>query len=501
MLDFCESFPRIDRRVMIPSTAENLAHLVTELDLAGAHQVDDAFQDLGGHGFSAQDFGTALVRRELLTGYQLDRLLKGERGGYFYGRAKVLYQIGAGSFARVFRAVHRDNGGILAVKVLRSRYSNDPDKQAAFQHEGEMGRLLRHPNIVAIEDVGQEQGVSYINMEFVEGQTVRELVRIRGAVDLPKALDLIQQMLAGLEYAHRRGVTHRDMKASNVIVSAAGQAKLVDFGLAGVNETGDKALSRLEKPRTIDYAALEKLTGMRDDSVRSDIYFLGTVAYLALSGTSALVESRDRNVRSDPGRLTRVEPLGKRTPHLPRDVVDVVARMMHLDPLERWQTAADARRAVEQSIARLATTGGETAAAATDRPEGGPTAPAAAKGSLMLVESEAKAQAAFRHFFTKLGYRVLVTENPQRALSRFSAMPAPADCLIISAQDLGDAAVEAFNTLSTDSFYAPVPAILIAGAKQGGLADRVRIDQRRKFVQLPMPSADFSRLLDGLLRG
>jgi serine/threonine-protein kinase len=485
---------------MSPVTAEQLAHLAGELELAGHGPLGEALREFGGGpAAAAQEFGTALVRRELITGYQLEKLLRGDRAGYLFGRAKVLYQIGAGSFARVFRAVHRDTGAILAVKVLRSRYANDAEKQAAFRHEGEMGRLLRHPNIVAIEDVGQEQGASYINMEFVEGQTLRELVRIRGAVDLPRALDMIQQMLAGLEYAHRRGVTHRDLKASNVIVSSSGQAKLVDFGLASVDDTGDKALGRVEKPRTVDYAALEKLTGMRDDSVRSDIYFLGTVAYLTLAGASALAESRDRNVRSDPRRFSVVEPLASKAPQLPREVADFVGRMMHLDPLERWQTAADARRAVEQIIARRA--------AAADRPEAGPAAQAAAgvtaapagKGSVMVVESLEKDQQSLRQFFTKLGYRVLVTESPQRALTRFSTTPPPADCLVISAQTLGGAALEAFNALSTDTFYAAVPAVLLTSPKQESIAGQAREDDRRRVVRMPISATEFARVLDALL--
>ena len=221
---------------MIPSTADSLLHLAGALDLVPAAALNETFAEVHGHELSAEEFGQALVRRELLTGFQLERLLRGEQAGYFFGLAKVLYQIGAGSFARVYRAIHRDNGSVLAVKVLRSRFANDPDKCRGFRHEGEMGRVLRHPNIVAIEDVGQENGVSYLTMEFVEGQTLRELVKIRSAVDVPRALDLMLHMVSGLEYAHRRGVTHRDLKASNVIVSATGQAKLVDFGLAGVDD-------------------------------------------------------------------------------------------------------------------------------------------------------------------------------------------------------------------------------------------------------------------------
>jgi CheY-like chemotaxis protein len=170
--------------------------------------------------------------------------------------------------------------------------------------------------------------------------------------------------------------------------------------------------------------------------------------------------------------------------------------MMHLDPLERWQTAADARRGLEQVIARRGA--GAEQAPSADAPSAAAVVPT--KGSVMVVESDEKAQQALRQFFGKLGYRVLVTENPQRALSRFTTTPPPADLLVLSAQTLGGAAVQAFNALSTDPFYAAVPAVLIAGPKQEGLAAEVRVDDRRKFVQLPMPTADFSRLLAGLMR-
>jgi serine/threonine-protein kinase len=468
---------------MKPSTADNLLHLAGELELVPPAALNEAFSEAGGHALDAAAFGQAL-------------LLRGERGGYYFGRAKILYQIGAGSFARVYRAIHRDTGAVLAVKVLRNRFSSDADKCRAFQHEGEMGRLLRHPNIVAIEDVGQENNASYLTMEFVEGQTLRELVKIRGAVDAPRAVDLIHQAICGLEYAHRRGVTHRDMKASNVIISSTGRAKLVDFGLAGVDESGDKVLGRVEKPRTIDYVALEKMAGVRDDSVRSDIYFLGTVA---LAGVAPLTESRDRSVRGDPRRFTQVMPLGQRCPDIPRDVVDVVSRMMHVDPLERYQTASDAKLALEMVIARLGS--GEATVAA------GPAVVAAkpaastttAKGSVMLVESGEKPQQALREFFSKLGYRVLITENPQRAIARFSSIPLPADFLVISSRDLGLAAVEAFNTLSKETYLADVPAILLTSPKQPQVAAAAKVDGRRKLLPLPLQTGELSKVLGEIL--
>ena len=491
---------------MKPTTAEELASRAEELQLLAPGDLHGVWGELGGRNVPIEAIGSALLRGELLTSYQLERLMRGERNGFFYGSARILYQVGAGSFARVYRARHVDTGATIAVKVLRSRYSADPEKCKAFRREGEMGRLLRHPNIVAIEDVGQQNNTSYITMEFVEGQTLRELVRIRGAVDLAHGVDILAQMLAGLEYAHRRGLTHRDLKASNVLVSALGQAKLVDFGLAGVDaDTGDKSFGkRMEQPRTVDYAALENLSGMKDDSVRSDIFFLGTIAYLILAGRPALKESRDRGERANPARYTSIEPLHAVAPHVPRDVVDVVSRMMVLDPLDRWQTAADVRRAVEPLVEKYRAGSGT---AADGRAGAVPTAaPAAAvakpggRGTLMVVETGDKPQDALRRLFTGLGYRVLMTENPERALGRFSSTPLPADCLVVSAQNLGDAALEAFNRLATDPFFAAVPAILLVGPRQSDLASRAIVDERRRALEAPVKAAEITALLDAIVK-
>ncbi|MFM9195405.1 MAG: serine/threonine-protein kinase, partial [Planctomycetia bacterium] len=491
-------------------STDEVANLLDQFELVQSEQLDPVWSELGGRNVPVNDFGAALVRHELLTRYQLDRLLRGEENGFFYGRAKILYQVGTGSFSRVYRAIHADTGQILAVKVLRSRYSSDADKCKSFQREGEMGRLLRHANIVAIEEVGRENNTSYITMEFVEGQTLRELVRVRGAIDLPRALGLILQMVEGLEYAHRLGVTHRDVKASNVLISFTGQAKLVDFGLAAGDSTATKALRRTDLPRTVDYATLETLGKVKDDSVRSDIYFLGTVAYLALSGVSALTESRDRAVRTDPRRFTGVEPLGWKAPHLPHEVVEMVTRMMHLDPKERWQTALEVRRALEPLVARHAAaapmpaSGGAQAAARSAESKGRSVAKATAttaavKGTLMLAEAATQEQAERREFFRNLGYKVLLTENLQRALLRCSETPRPADCLVISAVSFGESAVEAFNGLAEDSFLRNVPTLLLVDPAQQDFTPDVREDDLRRVVTLPLQPAEVTKLLESLL--
>jgi serine/threonine-protein kinase len=501
---------------LIPTTTDEAATRIRDLDLLEPGELNRVIADLGGTNAPLDSFFQALLRRELITRYQVERILKGERYGYFYGRAKVLYQVGTGSFARVYRAVDRLSGTILAVKVLRNRYSNDSARCAAFQREGMTGRLLDHPNIVKIEDVGQENGFSFITMEFVEGQNLRELIRLRGAFDVARGLDLIRQVAAALEYAHGKGVTHRDMKASNVLISSAGAAKLVDFGLAGVAAATDKVLSSAQ-PRTIDYATLERASGKPNDSVRGDIYFLGTLAYLTLAGHSALQESRDRTVRGSPQRFTSVIPLGDTAPSLPREVVNVVTKMMALDPDERFQSAGDVRRAVEALLSQTAAEPPATEArarpvsqkptAAADPTASGPapSSPALAEPrphrqpTVMLVEKSRKSQESLRRFLQNLGYRVLLTESPRRALSRFASRPLPADCLLISAQELGDEAVEAFNQLSRDSFYAEVPAILIASGRQDAVLEAAEFDDRRRLLQIPINSEKMISLLTDLI--
>ena len=199
------------------------------------------------------------------------------------------------SFARVYRAVDRVSKATLAVKVLRQRYASDKARRNAFQREGMTGRLLDHPNIVRIEDVGEENGISFLTMEFVEGQNLREIIRLRGAFEVSRGLDLILQIASALEYAHKKGVTHRDMKASNVLVSSQGVAKLVDFGLAGVAGVSDKMLSAAQ-PRTLDYATLEKASGKPNDSTAADIFFPRNAwvsGCVRTASTSRIERSRD----------------------------------------------------------------------------------------------------------------------------------------------------------------------------------------------------------------
>ena len=476
-------------------TTEEVASTVLELGLIDAAEMPGLWRDLGSHDVSLEQFGSACVRRELLTGFQWERLRNGYRNGFFYGRTKILYQAGAGSFARVYRAIAQDNQEILAVKVLRKRFSSDEIKGELFLREGRMGLMLRHPGIVRIEEVGKEGVSSFITMEFVEGQTLRELVKIRKGLDLARALDLAVQLIDALVYAHGEGVTHRDLKASNVLVSSKGQAKLVDFGLASFTDSKAKKSDEIGKLRTVEYAALEAAGGVRGDDVRSDVFFLGALLYLMFSGRSPFSESRDREVRADPKRYAEIEPLGRYAPHLPRDLVDIVNKMLSLKPKHRFQTVLEVQEALKPIQLRCAE---DESTTTPDLPEKVRQVSSTKdsrpntsdKPRIMVVEVSGKSQDSLRQFFTKQGFRVLVTENPKRAITRFESVPAPADILLLSSQVLGHDAVSVFNSLAPDPYLKKIPALLITSARQSEIVAEAVEDELRQVITMPFEASD-----------
>ncbi len=261
---------------MVELSAEQFAQRAFDLNLLDERQLQEIWGQLGSRQVSGDEFQQFLLRRELLTNYQTERLLRGDRTGFFYDDYKVLYLIGTGTFARVYRASHKTTGEIVALKVLRRRFAEDPEQADRFYREGEMGATLKHPNIVPIMQVVSEGDTHFLVMKFIEGRNLREFIKIRKKFEPAQATHLVADVANGLSYAFERGICHRDLKMSNVLVSSRGQAMLVDFGLAAADKNlSDDALANNPNPRTIDYAGLERATGVRKDDPRSDLYFLG----------------------------------------------------------------------------------------------------------------------------------------------------------------------------------------------------------------------------------
>jgi serine/threonine-protein kinase len=456
------------------------------------------------------------LRHDLLTSYQIARLVRGDRGGYFFGDYKVLYQIGAGSFARAYRAVHRDTGQVVAIKALRRRHADDPEVTGQFCREGAVGNLLHHPNIVPTYEVVSRPDEHYLVMEFVEGRSLREFLKIRWKLEPPEALRLMCDILAGLAYAAERGITHRDLKSSNVMVTSRGQAKLLDFGLAAVSRhAATRLLDDGPNPRTIDYVGLERLTGVRKNDPRSDIYFAGCIMYHMLTGRPALRETTDRLERLRADRYTSVVPLRRHEPSLPPYLGKIVERAMDLKVERRYQRPADMLSQIEDAARALADPNSKFDIASPSDSAAGlssisgldllgeingrsGTSLGRIKKSVMVVESNAMMQNIFRQAFRDSGYRVLMTSDPQRAIARFSTSAA-AQCVVFCATDLGEPALEAFNRFGDDNQTQRIPAVLLLGKDQTDWQSQARQAPHRLAVATPIRVRQLRELVARLL--
>ncbi len=477
---------------MVDFTPTQLSQRIVELGLLEPIEVERAWSEVGGIHGSCEDLIRVLQRHELLTNLQVDRIYKGERTGFFYGYYKVLYLIGAGTFARVYRSVHRESGRVAAVKVLRRRHRSEPVQVEQFMREARVGMDLHHPNIVAIYEVDPDPRNPYMVMEFVEGQTLRELVAIRKKLDSKTALQLMRDVANGLAFAATKGVTHRDMKLSNVLITSQGRAKLVDFGLAALADTSNEAaLADCPSARAIDYAALERGTGVRKDDPRSDIYFLGSMLYHVLVGAPPLTETRDRMARLNVSRFREVPHINKIAPDIPLNVAAIVHKAMEFDPTKRYQTPDEILQDINATLARLEAgdtlTTARIAAGKKDDPDVLDAATEGANRTIMLIESKIEFQDLIRDKLKKRGYRVLVISDPGRALSRFvPEEDPPADCVLFSAPELSSTALDAFNQFGSDPHTAHIPAILLVDRKQQFIIRNAQVGPKRMMLAMPL---------------
>ncbi len=486
-------------------TAEQLAQRAQDVSILDERQLQTAWSELGTRNVSLAEFQQLLVRKEFLTNYQIDRLVAGYRDGFHYGDYKVLYAVGAGTFARVFRCTHLRTGELHAVKVLRKRYSNERESREnrqtieQFRREGELGASLKHPNIVPIREVYSSGLVHYIVMEFVEGRNLRELMRIRKSFDAIEATRLITDVAAGLAYAYGQGVTHRDIKPSNVLVSSDGQGKLVDFGLAGTGGD-DESLDKSANPRTIDYAGLERSTSVKKDDIRSDIFFVGCMYYQLLTGKPAIIETRDRMQRLSKSRYQDIPPILDVNSNIPYPLAMIVNKAIEFDPERRYQTPGEMLTELKLVAKRLESGEASENVTPDDRPrlegqsENGEPRP------LMVVESDVKMQNLFRDLLKRNGYRVLVTSDPHRAAERFQSDPLAAELVIFSTGTIGEDALETFNEFGEHPATRQLPCVLLLGEQHRQWSQRAVTARHRVVAHMPIKLRQLRQLLIQLLR-
>ena len=474
---------------MLDISADKLAQRIYECGLLTNKQVSVALADAGGPGQASLDnLISLLLERELLTNWQISRVCENHRKGYFYGKWRLLYLIGAGSFARVYRAVHTETGDSKAVKVLRQRHSADAATRANFLKEARIVMQLRHPNLTPIYEVDEQNNRIYMVMEFVEGQNLRDYARAHGKLPVKTALQITRDILAGLAYASLRNIYHRDMKLSNVLLASTGTAMIVDFGLAVDTESKEN-----DGPRSVDYAALERFTRVRKTDPRSDTFFVGCMLYQMLCGVAPMDDTVDRLKRMSSGRFTDIVPITVHAPELPHRAVVLVQRLMAVDPKKRPDTPVIAQKEAEKAIAAIEagdTRAYEAAQVENDKFQKQQDEKDEGEGkTILLIESNSKVQDSLRNRLKEIGYRVLITANPTRGLERFEEMDPteemPADCVIFGCAGLGRDGVKAFEGFINYRSTAQMPAILITTNSVAKLVSEDWLNEHR--VQLNMP--------------
>jgi serine/threonine protein kinase len=257
--------------------------------------------------------------------------------GTHLGSYEITALLGEGGMGQVYKALDTRLGRDVALKVLPTEFMQNSSRRDRFEHEARAVAALNHPNILALYDIGSSNGMPYMVTELVEGETLRQ-----ASLPLRKALDIAAQIADGLAAAHAAGVTHRDMKPDNVMVTRDGRAKILDFGLAKVARSlaGDSPTVTRTEPGTVmgtvGYMSPEQVRGAEADQ-RSDIFSFGVVLHEMLGGRRAFqgetaVEVMNAILKEDPSELPETVPTGAR---------EIVAHCLEKKPEQRFQSAQD----------------------------------------------------------------------------------------------------------------------------------------------------------------
>lgn len=469
------------------SSSKSLARELVHLRLITKDQANLCLRQLDRAHRTGSDMLQALLENNMLTPFQVDSIKKLDTGVLVLGGNKLLYPIASGSFARVFRSENLETGKTVAVKVLRNRWNNDTETIDLFRREAELGQRLKHPNIVPIYEIGFEAGNHFFSMEFIEGGNLKDFVQIRKQIAPLETVKYAIDIARGLEYALTFGVTHRDLKMTNVLFSMDGAAKLIDFGLA----TDDELLKQVGEGgvlHALEYSTLEKGTGAPRNDPRSDLFFLGTILYEMVLGQPPYPRTRSREERKQVTRYLNIRPLSEALPGCPRSVTEIVERLLHFNPNERYQSPTEALSDLvraQQQLQRESSPAAGTAAGANSSSG----RPAGASHTLMCIESRPREQDILREYFTRHGYRVLMLSDLSRAIRRVTEDP-PQFLLYLVTQSLAEEHRADLQKLLAAVSTRQVPSVIVLPDEQ---QQKSLAEADENFTELhrqPMPLRD-----------
>ena len=332
-----------------PTSASELLDLLRQSGIWSEADLESRLAAVGPVPADASQAAGFLVEKGLLTGFQARILAGGKYRGFRLGAYVIRDQIGRGGMGAVYLAHHEALRRPVAIKVL-----TPADKAAAtrlnvgrFLREARSAAALDHPNIVRIFDVAQLGEVHYLVMEYVEGQTLEQLVAAGGPLPCGRAVEYVLQAAAGLEHAYQKGFVHRDIKPANLILAKDGTLKILDMGLARSEDTGDQVTEAFDKGAvvgTADYISPEQAMNAPDLDIRADIYSLGATFHTLVTGRPPFAGNTTQKLMQH--QIKEAPSLAALDKTFPPELAAVVSKMMRKRPAERYQTPGEVMAAL-----------------------------------------------------------------------------------------------------------------------------------------------------------
>ncbi len=294
--------------------------------------------------------------RGLLTDWHIAKLLAGKSRGFLLGKYKLLRHIGRGGMGSVYLAEHMGMQRKVAIKILPPALVQNRSYLERFQREARVAAALDHLNIVRAFDFDHAGELYYLVMEFVDGPDLATLVQeSSGGLPVGQAVDIMVQATRGLTHAHDRGIIHRDVKPSNLLIDSTGCVKLLDLGLAR-HDQGEQGSVTMAHRETIlgtaDYLAPEQAINCHAVDCRADIYSLGCTLYFALAGHPPFPDGTlAQRIAQHQHAVPR--PLSDIRPDIPELVEWVCQRMMAKSPADRYPSSDEVGHALQTAMGRL----------------------------------------------------------------------------------------------------------------------------------------------------
>ncbi len=321
----------------------------------------------------AEVVSSHLIKADLLTPWQVEKLMAGKSKGFYLGKYKLLGHLGTGGMSSVYLAQHVLMDQKRAIKVLPRSKVGDSSYLARFHLEARATASLDHPNIARAYDVDNEGDQHYLVMEFVDGSDLQTLVTSQGPLSAAVTANYIAQAAIGLANAHENNLIHRDVKPANLLIDPNGVLKVLDLGLALFSESDRDSLTIAHNENvlgTADYLAPEQALNSHEVDHRADIYGLGCTMYFLLTGHPPFNEGTlAQRIAMHQTRMPR--PLREVRGDCPRELAEICTKMIQKDPADRQSSCGEI---AEQLSQWLISNGHAAPARPTDQSSTGPMA-------------------------------------------------------------------------------------------------------------------------------